>query len=179
MFWSLPSPSGKTGRRPRSSEGHFSPQHFHRICSGDELHPKLDAGSGLAGPPAWLSGSAFSLQQLFHRPSWEAGEHRETPRSATSGVTGRKSGAAAPGRAGSQESRQPSTRRRPPPRRASPTRGRQSLEAGRVPSCRRPRPTARQGHDPAPSPRDWSLLPTTRASIGQGAGSKSGTVGVT
>lgn len=173
LFWSLPSPLGKTGRRPRSTEGHFSPQHFHRICSGDELHPKLDAGSGLAGPPEWLSGSAFSPQQLFHRASSEAGEHRETPQSATSGVNWRKAGAAAPGRADSHESRQPSTRRRPPPRRASPTRGRQSLEAGRVPRCRRPRPTARQEHGPAPSPRDWSLLLATRAPIGQGAGSRS------
>lgn len=113
LFWSLPSPSGKTGRRPRSSEGHFSPQHVHRICSGDELHRQFDAGSRLAGPPVWLSGSAFSRQQLFHRPCREAGEHPETPQSATSRVTGRKAGAAAPGRAGSQASRQPSTRRRP------------------------------------------------------------------
>lgn len=113
LFWSLPSPSGKTGRRPRSSEGHFSPQHFHRLCWGDELQRQLDAGSWLDGPPAGLSGSAFSLQQLFHRPCWEAGEHQETPQSTTYGVTGRKAGAAAPGRAGSQASRQPSTRRRP------------------------------------------------------------------
>jgi hypothetical protein len=146
LFWSLPSPSGKTGRRPRSSEGHFSPQHFHRLCWGDELQRQLDGGSWLDGPPAGLSGSAVSLQQLFHRPCWEAGEHRETPQRATSGVTGQKAGAAAPGRAGSQASRQPSNS--PPPRRASPTRGQSSLEAVRVPSGRRPRPL--RARDPVP-----------------------------
>lgn len=178
-FRSLPSPSGKTGRRPRSSEGHFPPQHFHRTCWGDELHRRLDAGSWLDGPPARLSGSTFSLPQLSHRACREAGEHGETPQSATSGVSGRKAGAAAPGRAGSQASRQPSTRRCPPPRRASPTRGRPGLEAVRVPSGRRLRPPARQGRGPAPSPSDWSPLPTTRAPIGHGAGSRSCTTGVT
>lgn len=140
LFWSLPSPSATTGRRPRSSEGHFSPQHFHRICSVDELHQQLHAGSGLAGPPAWLSGT-FRPKQLFHLLCREVSEHRETPGTLRSGVTGRKAEAAVPGSASSQASGRPAE---PPYSWAG------SLEDSRVQSCRRSRLPASHGPRPRP-----------------------------
>lgn len=152
LFWSLPSPSGKTGCRSRSSEGHFSPQHFHRICSGGERHRQLDAGNGPAGPHRDSRRVCSARTNFSTVRAEKSASIKERLGAHGCGLTRRKAGAAAPGRAGSQASRQPSTRRRPPPRRAL-AHPRAAQSRGQPRAERPPAPPPSAPRAPATPPR--------------------------